>query len=244
MIFNKMKTTFIFIQGRQVLRMTGSRFMQKTERPVWSSFAGRFSDPRECLAAYLALETAEVLSRVKPANLLNIPNRSRACGQNLYNLWRQHGDALVRGGGLAALELVDRHDSLLLLIYDSQALSALLANKRVATILAKAGYRQPPDMASSLSDLKSRVLHDSFPHEIGIFLGYPLKDVVAFMGWARIPFTCQGPWKIYGNPDISLKLADACRQCRLRMARRLVSCSDPLVCLRNRGANIRSRHTC
>jgi hypothetical protein len=71
-----------------------------------------------------------------------------------------------------------------------------------------------------------------FPHEVGVFLGYPLKDVAGFMGWVDLPVTCQGPWKIYGNPDRSLALADGFRACRLRMDQRLRCCANASDCLR------------
>ncbi|WP_255396957.1 DUF3793 family protein [Geobacter sp. DSM 9736] len=58
----------------------------------------------------------------------------------------------------------------------------------------------PTNLEKTLSDLKSHLTGKSFPHEIGIFLGYSLKDVIGFMGWAPLPFTCQGPWKIFGDP--------------------------------------------
>jgi hypothetical protein len=79
--------------------------------------------------------------------------------------------------------------------------------------------------------LASRFAGRAFPHEIGVFLGYPLKDVAAFMGWVRIPFACQGPWKIYGDPRESLRLAETFRCCRRSMAQRLTCCASPLDCL-------------
>ena len=76
---------------------------------------------------------------MKPANLLNIANRNRSCGRNLYDLWRHHGTGLVEAGGILAVELVDRRDSLLLLLYDPIALAALLARKEVAAVLRRTG---------------------------------------------------------------------------------------------------------
>lgn len=200
-------------------------------RPFWQELAGRFADERECLAAFLALETAEVLDGGKPANLINIANRRRACGRNFYRIWRRHGATLLRQSGLAVRELADRGSSLLLLIYRPQALSTLLARPNVVGFLRKAGYAQPADVQLALKELQSRISAAGFPHEIGVFLGYPLKDVAGFMGWAPLPFTCQGPWKIYGDPTGSLGLAETFRQSRCRMARRLSCCATPVDCL-------------
>lgn len=201
-------------------------------RPSWHELAGRFADERECLASFLALEAAEVLAGEKPANLINVANRQRPCGRNLYRMWQRHGATLLRRGGLAVRELADRGDALLLLIYRPEALAALLARKSVAGFLRRAGYPDPADPEATLAELQSRVSAERFPHEIGVFLGYPLKDVAAFMGWVGLPFTCQGPWKIYGDPRGSLSLAEAFRQCRCRMARRLARCATPVDCLK------------
>lgn len=204
-------------------------------RPTWHDLAELFADERECLASFLALEAAEVLDGEKPANLVNLANRRRACGRNLYRMWRRHGASLLRQGNLAVRELVDRGDSLLLLLYRPQTLAKLLARPNVAGFLRKAGYSNPSDLQTSLTELQSRISVAGFPHEIGVFLGYPLKDVAGFMGWAPLPFTYQGPWKIYGDPAGSLDLAEAFLQSRCRMARRLRCCATPVDCLQVTG---------
>ena len=200
-------------------------------RPVWHDLAGRFDEPRECLASFLALEAAEVLAGEKPANLIGIANRTRACGRNLYTLWKQWGGAVLGESDLAVRELSDRGDSLLLLIYRPEALEALLRRPSASAVLARAGYGSATGLDEVLAELSTRIDGDRFPHEIGVFLGYPLKDVAAFMGLVRIPFACQGPWKIFGDPRESLRLAEVFRCCRARMAERLNSCTSALDCL-------------
>jgi hypothetical protein len=75
-----------------------------------------------------------------------------------------------------------------------------------------------------LAELKQRVANGAtFSHEIGLFIGYPAKDVAAFMGLIKLPLTCQGPWKIYGNPLESLNLVEQYRCCRQRMCNVLSS---------------------
>jgi len=129
-------------------------------------------------------------------------------------------------------ELADRGSSQLLLLYSPQALARLLSQKSVSVILGKAGYPHPQDQQRVLDELALRVAGEGFPHEIGVFLGYPLKDVVGFMGWARLSYTCQGPWKIFGNPNQSLELARLHRECRCRMSEILAAGCNPLDCLR------------
>lgn len=201
-------------------------------RPQWQWFAERFPQDRDCLASFLALELAEVLQGAKPGNLVALANKPRSCGRNLYLLWKEHGAGLIADSGLEVKVLADRGSSLLLFLYCPKALRSLLEQKSAQAILTKAGYQDAKDFAAVLAELKMRMAGEGFPHEIGVFLGYPLKDVVGFLGWAPLTFTCQGPWKIFGNPAESLRLAEAHRECRRRASLLLASGCSPQECLK------------
>lgn len=199
--------------------------------PTWHQLSRRFAGERECLAAFLAMETAEVLEGVKPANLINLADRRQPCGRNLYRLWQRHGHSLLAASGLAWRELPGRNGGVLLLAYRLASLVELLARPATQAVLTRAGYADPADPKAALEQLVKRLREDGFPHEIGVFLGYPLKDVAAFLGWVELPFTSQALWRIYGKPERSLALADLFRQSRCRMAQRLCSCAAA-ECLR------------
>lgn len=201
-------------------------------QPHWHTVLHRFPAARDCLASFLAYESAEILAGAKPASLINLVNRPHHCGRNFYRLWKECGPVLLEKSGLVALELVDRGDSLLLLVYAPELLAALLRRPATRAMLHRAGYMQAEETTAVLAELQERCLAgEGFPHEIGIFLGYPLKDVAAFLGWVALPFTVQGPWKIYGQPEKSLDLAATHQRCREHMVRKLTSCSCPEECL-------------
>ncbi len=218
--------------------------MEKTEKrrqdgahatatqPHWQDLARRFPKEKECLATFLAFEGAEILAGSKPANLANLTNRPHPCGQNLYRLWQRHGDALLACSGLAARILVDRGSSLLLMLYDPTLLAKRLSLPASKAMLRRAGYDVTGGTATLLDQLEQRCHNQAgFPHEIGIFIGYPLKDVAAFLGWVKLPFTAQGPWKIYGRAEKSLALAEEHRRCRHHMLCRLQRGCSPRECL-------------
>jgi len=208
------------------------RDQRRPAPPCWRDLAPRFADDRACLAAFLAMETAEILAGVKPGNLINVVNQRQPCGRNLYALWEKFGPQLIAGCGLQARAVRRQNDALLLFVYRPRALDGLLTQRSVVAMLGKAGYPAEGTRDAVLDELERRLAGSTFPHEIGIFLGYPLKDVAAFMGWVGLPFACQGPWKIYGDPRASLRLAERHRACRCRMAWAVASCNDPLLCLR------------
>ena len=222
------KASVSFVQEDAALRGAWA-----AKRPGWQDFSRRYPQDRDCLASFLALELAEVLQGEKPANLVPLANKRRSCGRNLYLLWKEHGQALIEESGLKVRLLADRGSSLLLLLYCPLALDALLQRKSVQVILGKSGYLQPAEPEQVLAELESRMTGEGFPHEIGVFLGYPLKDVVGFLGWARLSFTCQGPWKIFGNPAESLRLVETHRECRCRLSKQLASGCSPQECLRS-----------
>lgn len=54
------------------------------------------------------------------------------------------------------------------------------------------------------------------PHEIGLALGYPVKDVLGFIG--LMPLQCTGMcgWRIYGDPEPSLLVGRRYRKAKAR----------------------------
>ena len=195
----------------------------------------QFSNPLDCLTAHLMLECSEVLAGVKPANLVSLVNRLRPCGRNLYQLWQDHHTQIARRlGGLQFLVLQTKERALLLFCYNRQQLSSHLSHAGIRALLQKAGYDSRAETGTLLSELHKRITEqDSFPHEIGLFIGYPAKDVAAFMGLVKLPFTCQGPWKIFGNPGQSLALAEQFRHQRNCMCSLLSGQHTLTPCLDN-----------
>ena len=193
----------------------------------------RFSNPLDCLTAHLMMECSEVLAGVKPANLISLVNRTRSCGRNLYQLWQHHREGLTaRFPDLTIRVLQTRERALLLLCYNHEHLERHLSHAGIRALLHKAGYETDAPCDSLLDELCRRVgVNDSFPHEIGLFIGYPAKDVAAFMGFVNLPFACQGPWKIYGDPTKSLSLADEYRCSRAVMESQLAGCNSLFDCL-------------
>ncbi|SHK60846.1 Protein of unknown function [Tepidibacter formicigenes DSM 15518] len=45
----------------------------------------------------------------------------------------------------------------------------------------------------------------SIPDEIGVFLGYPLKDVMGFIGHPSLKLTKIKGWRVYGDSRLSDK---------------------------------------
>ena len=66
-------------------------------------------------------------------------------------------------------------------------------------LLKRYGYHGGTE-GEALEVLRERVCRsENFPHEIGLFLGYPLEDVIGFIENAGKNSKCTGYWQVYGD---------------------------------------------
>ena len=197
---------------------------------TWVDVTKLYRNPRECLASYLTIVAAEVLSGVKPANLIRISNRKLNCGRNLNQLWHLYGVELLQSSPLSAKVMRSEDAGELLLFYRPELLERRLRTRTMRTFLARQGYPTSLDLDEVLSHLQEGYRH-GIPDEVGLFLGYPLRDVKGFMNKTAEPFQGRGLWRIYGPPQRSLQLYDAYRSARQRMVAELVRKQPPLPML-------------
>ena len=86
-----------------------------------------------------------------------------------------------------------------------------------------ARYGLPPWEAPGdcLRQLAARLcLEEEFPHEIGVFLGYPLDDVKGFIRHKGRDYTFCGCWKCYGDPQAARRRFERYRRCTAVLRRR------------------------
>ena len=127
--------------------------------------------------------------------------------------------ASLKPAGLFRYETRDCADRYLVYVYRESRLTAVLADEKVQSFLRQEGYRLPeageaPDVGNMLTQLSRKLCCSAeFPHEIGVFLGYPLGDVVGFIENRGKNFTCCGCWKSYGDPDAAQKHFDQLSKC-------------------------------
>ncbi len=93
-----------------------------------------------------------------------------------------------------------------LFVYSEKELYQTLNKKTVIKYMSRLGYSNCFDLDKYVDTLISKIRsHEEFPHEIGFFLGYPIKDVLGFMGLVNLPLNQGMGWKVYGNLEMSLK---------------------------------------
>lgn len=109
----------------------------------------------------------------------------------------------------------------LLLVYQRERLAMSLTEDRAARLLRHFGYPAGQDVDALLYHLKRRMAaNESFPHEIGLFLGYPYEDVEGFIRNSGKGYKLSRYWKVYGDAEETSRLFDRlARVCRTVVSR-------------------------
>ena len=145
---------------------------------------------------FLGRQCAPTFRAIKAANLVAFPRY--LCGDVTAHLAR-YAPCLARHG-IAIRRLAKGERRTLALFYRPAVLRRLLASPEARQLLAKYGYPPEGSLLAMLAHLERRIGScDSFPHEIGLFLGYPPGDVRGFIEHRGRDFACCGYWKVYGD---------------------------------------------
>lgn len=86
----------------------------------------------------------------------------------------------------------------LVYVYRRSMLEHDLEDPDVRAFLTGRGY-DCSDIDASVSLLRRRMCFEDFPHEVGLFLGYPLHDVLGFINNCGRDCRFCGCWKVYDN---------------------------------------------
>ncbi len=201
---------------------------QKADRELtWVDMVNCYPAEADCLGAFLVTSAAEVLEGVKPANLVSLPKRRLKCGRSLYALWQKYSTELLRQSQLDVCVLRDGGDVLLLLLYRRDLLEQRMRGRTMQTFLRRMQYAQPDNLEACLERLQEKFEKHATPNEVGMFLGYPLKDVNGFIDQRENCWQGRCLWKIYGPPRRSLALYHRFRQSRQSLQNRLLEGESP-----------------
>ena len=109
----------------------------------------------------------------------------------------EHLNAMLGEKGLRVRIL--RGKRCLVYIYRPAELERVLSDGSVRTFLESCGYSEFT-VEHAIAQLEFHMPPcGEFPHEIGIFLGYPLSDVLGFILNGGKNCLCCGYWKVYSD---------------------------------------------
>ena len=91
----------------------------------------------------------------------------------------------------------------LIYVYRPHALEDDLTDHQARELLLHYGYMPENPNACVMHLIRRLRSTEEFPHEIGLFLSYPPKDVLGFILNRACNHKCQGCWKVYGDEQES-----------------------------------------
>lgn len=161
---------------------------------------------------------APTLVGLKPASLISL---SAAEYPALPRLARVYSDLLAERG--IRMEVLCRcRRRFLLLVYRPTLLEQCLRSPEVAALLKDAGYPAGASSGALLRCLSGRIAADGgFPHELGLFLGYPPEDVAGFMTHGGSGCQLCGEWKVYQDVEGARRQFRKFALCRAALCARL-----------------------
>lgn len=155
---------------------------------------------------------APVLAGVKPSNLVMFS--CAECREMWKHLNEYRAELTERGIEIRIFSSAGRA---MIFIYRPTMLEEHLAPTAVQDFLVRHGYERDVDLKRALDTLAKRIVTSGeFPHEIGIFLGYPLSDVEAFFDYRGKDFLLCGEWKVYSEAEKAARLFALYRDARQR----------------------------
>lgn len=165
----------------------------------------------------LAHHTAPTLLGIKCASLFSISNPMPEI--------ELHIDFFNKKSAVKGLEiklLCRCSHYVLIMVYHSSLMKKRFNDLEVRNLLKKFGYSEDMSLEQCINKLSSKISNEnSFPHEIGIFLGYPLEDVIGFIDNRGENCKMCGCWKVYGDVEKAERTFQNYDKCRKFLCNKL-----------------------
>ena len=169
----------------------------------------------------LAYSCAPCLAGIKPSNLFSIS------AEDFKQFFLLDKDLLeAKGFYLKVLCACER--GVQIILYKKEALETLIRSEGVKSALLMFGYEPDMSLEDMLNLLASR-MHSSqadrhckrccsFPHEIGLFLGYPVYDVLEYYKRHGEGCIFSGYWKVYADAEKAAETFEQYNECKKHFA--------------------------
>ena len=140
-------------------------------------------EDKEYVENFLVYNLSLVIAGAKPAVTLTIKKNN----YKLYNNWNTLGHTFIKELNLDYVELRESINSIVVMVYDKLILEKTLTTKENLEFLNNLEYPSNFEINDYVNTLKVRYEKYHCPHELGLFLGIPFKDVKDFMEWIDKP---------------------------------------------------------
>lgn len=115
--------------------------------------------------------------------------------------------------GLRIIPLKIKNNRALLYAYRPSLLNKDLCDETANVLLKEYGYSCETPCKCVVHLVKRMRNTVDFPHEVGLFLGYPPEDVQGFIANKAECSKCSGCWKVYGDEKKAQRLFAKYKKC-------------------------------
>lgn len=150
---------------------------------------------------YMLFLLAPVVGGLKPSSTITLKKDSKE-----YFVWNNYKETFLNKIGLKHILLREDDKAIILLIYSEKNLEKFINNKETKEFLLKLEYNLQDNLGSILDKLIQRYNRFHCPHELGVFLGIPLEDVIDFMECTSKKCLLCGYWKVFNNSENALEI--------------------------------------
>lgn len=157
----------------------------------------------------LGAQCGVTFAGIKAASLFSVKCRDAVSLKN----YARH----FSGKGIYFEKLKDGDNRILLYVYNKKLLERILFNRANMSFLREEGYEYT-SCEEAISQLKCKIQGKNFPHEVGLFLDYPLEDVQGFIKNPNGGKCAGGYWKVYSDAEdkaVKFRRFDCCSRCIL-----------------------------
>ncbi|KUO64138.1 MAG: hypothetical protein APF84_08495 [Gracilibacter sp. BRH_c7a] len=88
-------------------------------------------------------------------------------------------------------------------VYSAGKYQRTATTEMYGRLAKKCGYPEDYNLNCYLEHLANKFLENDLPHEVGIFLGYPLKDVLGYIGHSLLKLAKIKGWNYYRDISTS-----------------------------------------
>ncbi|MEG0773939.1 DUF3793 family protein [Clostridium sp.] len=157
---------------------------------------------KDYMYSVIAYNIAPTLKGLKAASTVTFCNYDR----NMNNNWSTYKNEILNKLNIKAFELKETEKYVTVLFYDENLLNNRLKEMETSDFLCEYGYDPNLNIKANLEILKTRYELYKCPHELGVFLGFPIEDVKTFINTPNKQYLLCGYWKVYHNRDLALKI--------------------------------------
>ena len=162
------------------------------------------------LERLIAYYCAPALAGIKPSNIASC---GKAQFPNLNSELKKLNNELNCRDIFIEI-LCECENRALLIVYRRNILERHLNERRNKAFLRQYGYPEEGTADEYLGVLKDKLHGSGFPHEMGVFLGYPLCDIYGFINHRDKGCLLVGEWKVYHNAEEAEKMFGRFKKCR------------------------------